>query len=204
MDRHQNVDSLKWFRGCLQLIIGLCLVGVACADPPPSANSQATVEPSTLSSETEARIQEWIAGLSSQEYATRRRAFLELWKQGPVALPAVRRALTTSDQQTISAVKVLENLLNLDISPSDNDELTELMQLSGKQLGIHSAFAGTEGLLALGCGSDAFQRRTAGAHSRESSTGRFAQLIQFAFDQGNAFQAWPAVAQCLSPSVVSI
>ena len=27
---------------------------------------------------------------------------------------------------------------------------------------------------------------------------RFAHLIQFAFDQGDAFQAWPVVAQCLS------
>ncbi len=75
-------------------------------DPPAAAPSQAPVQTSS-DEDVQTRIEAWVIDLSSQEYATRRRAFLALWKQGRAALPAVRRALTTADQQTINTAKCL-------------------------------------------------------------------------------------------------
>lgn len=197
MDRHQNSDRLRWFTYWLPVMFCLVLSLVAYGDPPQTAGQSALDSPA-VASDAETRIQEWIAGLSSQEYATRRRAFLELWKQGPIALPAVRRALTTSDQQTISAAKVLENLLNLDISPADNDELAELLQLSGNNWEATLQSLGQKGYWRLAAevmrsNTELLQRIREG-----HPPNRFANLIQHAFDQGDAFQAWPVVAQCLS------
>ena len=200
MDRHQNSDRLRWFQRWLPVVfcLGVFCLGwssFAYGDPPQSAGQPV---PPAVASEVEARIQEWVTGLSSQEYATRRRAFLELWKQGPIALPAVRRALTTSDQQTISAAKVLENLLNLDISPSDNDELAELLQLSGNNWEATLQSLGQKGYWRLAAEVMRSNTELLMRIREGHPPNRFASLIQHAFDQGDAFQAWPVVAQCLS------
>ena len=203
MDRHHHSIITGWSYGRLSplWICGLSIVGLAgMVVEPARALAQSSIAGSAAQAgENEARIQEWVEGLSSPEYATRRRAFLELWKQGSVALPAVRRALTTSDQQTISAAKVLENLLSLDISPTDNDELAELMQLSVSNWEAKLRSLGQKGYWQL---ASELLRNNNDLLTRVREMyppDRFCHLIQIAFDQGDAFKAWPVVAQGLSP-----
>ncbi len=171
------------------------------ADPPPTAQSNQSGEQIAQAdlAGLESRIQEWITGLGSGEYATRRRAFLELWKQGSVALPAVRRALTTSDQQTVSAARVLENLLNLGLSPTDNDELAELLQLSESnwEETIHSL--GQKGYWSMAADVLRSKPELVNGIRENYPVNRFSRLLQIAFEQGDAFQAWPVIAQGLSP-----
>ncbi|MCC6507552.1 MAG: hypothetical protein IT423_00485, partial [Pirellulaceae bacterium] len=102
--------------------------------PQTKDQSSAQTKPAAADQPDSAAIGDWIRELGAQEFATRRRAFMQLWQQGSAALPALREASTISDRQTASAVRVLELLLKLEISPTDNDELAELMQLSGGNL----------------------------------------------------------------------
>ncbi len=206
MDRRRTPLRYGWFGGwriqwiCTGLA-ALSLSASASADPPPATIDQPASQSrdADVSVELEKRLQEWIVDLGSSEYATRRRAFMELWKQGPIALPAVRRALTTSDQQTVSTAKVLENLLKLDISPADNDELAELLQISTSNWNRTLYSLGQKGHWRLAA---AVLRGNADLLNRMRDSYPpqfFCPLIQHAFDQGDAFLAWPTVAQALAP-----
>lgn len=207
MDRHHNrlqcrtIGRWMLLVACWNLVIALQPAWVIAQAPttPASTEKTITTETPTLAADAEARIQEWIIGLGSGEYATRRRAFMELWKEGPVALPAVRRALTSSDQQTISAAKVLANLLSLDISPSDNDELAELLQLSGTNWEATLLSLGQKGYWRLAAEVLRSNANLVQSIRDNYPPNRFCNLVQAAFEQGDAFQAWPVIAQGLTP-----
>lgn len=214
MDRHQLKLCQGWFGRRLTGLIFAGLFGMLpldpiYADPPGSQPDQPLTVPVTATSspsespanpgDIDGRIQQWIAELSSTEYSTRRQAFMELWKQGAVALPAVRAALSTSDQQTISNAKVLENLLNLGISPAENDDLAELLKLSPTNWDAVLRSVGQKGYWQLAADVIRNQKPLLNTIRDSYPPDQFCKLMQIAFDQGNIYQAWPVVSQGLSP-----
>lgn len=204
MDRHQISLCQGWPGQFLMLYVALIIASPFLAmpgladDPPLSVNAQAGAA-QLGSKETDERIGQWIVELSSGEYATRRNAFMELWKQGPAALSAVRNALNASDQQTISSAKMLENLLRLGIAPSENGDLTELLQLSASNWEATLRSVAQKGHWRLA--ADVMRNHPNLLQNiRESySPDRFCRLVQIAFEQGDAYQSWPVVALGLSP-----
>lgn len=146
----------------------------------------------------EESIQAWLGELSSPNFQARRQAFIRLWEQGKLALPAVRSAAQASDRQIAGAAKVLEMLLRLEILPQNNDELGELLQLARvpRQQAVLALVARGQWKLAAEFLKSAEPDRNV---YRQGANLWLCSVAQTALEQGDPLKAWPIVQLNLSP-----
>ena len=185
------------------LILYSCSVLVPVAAAPPNVNAGvgegAAAAQSDDAAESAQQIRTWISELAASEYATRRQAFMNLWEQGSVALSEVRSAASNGDQQVAATARILELLLKLEISPKDNAELAELLQMSRASMHRSIMSLTEKGHWRL---ATELLRSNSSMLDAYRKTGRnewLCMVVQSAHDQGDARKAWPIIQQLLSP-----
>lgn len=181
---------------CL-IIWSCCAHSNATAAPPGTDQPLSGVPQGTTASDRQ--IQQWISQLAASEYALRRGAFMNLWEQGSKALPAVRGAAGDSDQQIAATARVLELLLKLEISPRDNAELAELLQMS--RVALHRAIMSLseKGHWRLATELLRSNQAMLDAYRKSGRSEWLCMVVQSAYESGDASKAWPIVQQLLSP-----
>ncbi len=167
---------------------------IALAQTPAQASS---AEPQVDVALEQARIKQTIQGLSSPEFSQRRRAFMELWRQGQAALPAVREAANYDDQQIVSAARSLELLLRLEIRPEDNEEIAELLQVTASSFSRTLLSLAHKGQWRLATELVKLHENIAAAYRQGEDYNLPCWLVQAAFEQGDARAAWPVLDQLL-------
>lgn len=193
--------SMRLLVGCV-LALGLLLLSARdslAAPPTGELRLPVHAQASEKDASTEA-IQSWVRDLSASEYSVRREAFLQLWQQGSTALPAVRNATTVSDQQTVSAARALELLLKFEITPKDNDELAELLQLSRSGLNRALVSLTQKGHWRLATELLRNNEATLAPFRDNLRPDALCTILQAATNQGEADKAWPVIQQLLKPA----
>jgi hypothetical protein len=163
----------------------------------PQAGSSAR-EPAVTQETLELQIQR----LASSEFSVRREAFMELWRAGTSALPLVSQAKSTTERQVAEVAKVLEILIELEISPGERDESARLLDLlsdptplSIVQLCEMRHWRVCEHLI---------KEDSVLAQKFQEPYGRYllGRLVDSALRQGDPSLAWPLVRD-LSPAPVA-
>lgn len=137
--------------------------------------------------------------LGDAEFSQRRQAFLQLWRVGQPALPAIASARNSPDRSVAEAAAVLHMLVDLRIAPQHLEESSRLFDVMSRP----SPVAIVE-LCGMGYWSVAERmllENTELSRKFRDAFGRFqlSRLVDKALEQKDATLAWPIVRQLTSP-----
>lgn len=184
----------------LGALLGLGLVPTTplCAERP-----QAEAAIDTLDTTAAATPATDVSGLLKQlgdaEFSQRRQAFLQLWRVGRPALPAIASARNSPDRSVADAAAVLQILVDLRIAPQHLEESSRLLDVMS-----HPTPAAIVELCGMGYWSVAERmliENTELSQKFHDPYGRLllSRLVDKALEQKDATLAWPIVRQLTSP-----
>ncbi|MCA9126721.1 MAG: hypothetical protein KDB22_06540 [Planctomycetales bacterium] len=111
-------------------IVGTTLLAFAIftgGELPPA--EEASQPQGTTEADVAARAVELVRQLAAPNYQVRRKAFLDVWRFGPAALPALHEAAESEDLQLSHSARVLEVMLRLNLPLEEQQDSLRLLAL---------------------------------------------------------------------------
>ncbi len=140
-----------------------------------------------------------LAQLASPEYSMRRRAFIELWKVGKPALPALSSAKLSGERSVVEAISILEILIELDIQPNNLEQSTQLLQTLSNPTVQSLVELCQKGYWNIA--ERILQANSSLVDKFQDPYGRYllSRLVEAATAQDNPALAWPIVSRASVP-----
>ncbi|MCC7335978.1 MAG: hypothetical protein IT422_12830 [Pirellulaceae bacterium] len=137
--------------------------------------------------------------LGDAQYSQRRQAFLQLWRVGQPALPAIASARNSPDRSVAAAAAVLHMLVDLRIAPQHLEESSRLFDMMSRP--TPAAIVELCGMGYWSVAERMLLDNTELSQKFHDPYGRFqlSRLVDKALEQNDATLAWPIVRQLTSP-----
>ena len=181
------------------LTLSLALVPARLRAERPQGETAGAAPNAPATAEAVADVSGLLKQLGDAEFSQRRRAFLELWRMGQPALPAIAAARSSADRSLAEAATVLHTLVDLRVAPQHLEESSRLLDVMSRP--TPAAIVELCGMGYWSVAERMLLENTELSQKFHDPYGRYllSSLVNTALEQLDATLAWPIIRQLTSP-----
>ena len=165
----------------------------------PQVEAAVEVPSSRETATATADVSELLKQLGDAEFSQRRQAFLQLWRMGQPALPAIASARSSPSRSVAEAADILYLLVDLEIAPQQLEESSRLLDVMSRP--TPAAIVELCGMTYWSVAERMLLENTELSQKFHDPYGRYllSRLVDTALEQKDATLAWPLIRQLTSP-----